>query len=595
MSRKMRQALAGLAVVAASTVVYLPGLPGEFVYDDHRLIVDNDGLKRPLDLRRSFLRDYYASDIDRMGLGYYRPVALLSNELDYRRGGGAAQAFHATNIAIHVACALLVLVLGVRLLGPGISASAAALLFALNPVHAESVAFISGRVDPLATLFGLATLLAHLAANRSAAPSLWRAPAGLAWLAALMSKEIAFTVPAVALLLEIAEEGWPGPTGMLERLPRYAPYAAAWVLYLPLRWMALGTLLPPSAKGAGWAVTRPPIVVGSYLAWLVVPPHGLHLEPGLASGALGAGAVLLAAAALAGCWTLARRGWRLEAALVAVTLVALLPVAQFRPLETTLSERFLYLPSVAAALLAGALLRRLPAGRITIVALSVVGLLLVVYASILIPRARIWRDEIALWEAKERETPGGSLKARLNIARTYAHRGDRERALKAYDAAKALEPSLAGGLSAEISALKSEAGSDEYARGLLASLKDFPKDGALWNNLGFHLYRKGDMIGATMAFLKATELTPARSTAWLGLALARLSDGDIPAADEAASRALTLQPDLALAVVVRAACALGQGHPCDALRLSEEIAVDDPSDRAMLDRIVARARRECHP
>ena len=140
MRLRAREVLMASAVVVLAIAVYVPGLPGEFVYDDHRLIVDNDGLKRPLDFRRSFLRDYYASDIDRMGLGYYRPIALLANELDYRRGGGGATAFHVTNIAVHALCTVLVLLLAVRLFGRGPAAYAAALLFGLNPVHAESVA-----------------------------------------------------------------------------------------------------------------------------------------------------------------------------------------------------------------------------------------------------------------------------------------------------------------------------------------------------------------------------------------------------------------------------------------------------------------------
>ena len=97
-----RAIAAGAALAVLAVVVHLPGLPGDFVYDDHRLIVRNDGLRRPFDPARAFLRDYYASDLDRGGLGYYRPVALLSNEADFRRGGGRPAAFHATNLAVHM-------------------------------------------------------------------------------------------------------------------------------------------------------------------------------------------------------------------------------------------------------------------------------------------------------------------------------------------------------------------------------------------------------------------------------------------------------------------------------------------------------------
>lgn len=593
MSRRALELLMAAGIAAAAIAVYLPGLPGEFVYDDHRLIVDNDGLKRPLDLRRSLLQDYYASDIDRMGLGYYRPVALLANEFDYRRGGGIPAAFHATNIAVHASCAMLVLLLAIRLLGStGPAPYAAALLFALNPVHAESVAFISGRVDPLATMFGLGALLCHLAASRARRPWTWRAGAGACWLFSLMSKEIAFTIPVVALILESAEEGWPTWRGVVDRFPRYVPYALAWMVYLPMRFAALSTLLPPSPGTSALLPMRPPVVIGSYLAWLLLPPPGLHLEPALRTGFVAAVAAtfgLAAVAAAVWCW---RGGWRLESALIGACLITLLPVAQFKPLETELSERFLYLPSVLSAWLAGALVRRMANPKAVLAALGLVAALSVADAAILIPRARLWRDELALWNAKENES-GGSLKARLNLARAYARRGDRARAIKAYEDSISLAPGLASGLSAEISALSSDTGTEEYERALLKSLAELPKDGALWNNLGFHRYRKGDLPGARDAFDKSIAVAPARASAWLGLAMTELAGGDLQAADEAASRAVLLDPDLGLAAALRVECALRLGRPCDAVAMAAGIVLDDPAEASMLEKIVGRAREQC--
>jgi len=282
----------------------------------------------------------------------------------------------------------------------------------------------------------------------------------------------------------------------------------------------------------------------------------------------------------------------LESALLAACIVTLLPVAQLKPLETTLSERFLYLPSVATALLAGALVRRAAHGGKVVLAVSLVLGFAAADASILIPRAKAWRDEIALWEAKERES-GGSLKARLNLARTYAHRGDRARALKAYEAAKALEPSLAAGLAAEIGALSADPGTDAYGRELHASLAKLPNDGALWNNLGFHLYRKGDVDGARAAFSKSIELTPARASAWLGLAMTLLAGGDVSGADQATEHAVLLDPELGLARALRVECALRLGKACEALTLSQGVVLEDEAERAMFQRVVARAKEQC--
>ncbi len=594
-------ALVGAAAVALAAVPYLPGLPGDFVYDDHRLIVGNDGLKRPLDLGRAFLRDYYASDTDRMGLGYYRPFAVLSNEFDYRRGGGRPAPFHATNIALHAGSTLLVFLLAVRLFGGNaLAAGFAAGLFALHPAHAESVAFISGRVDPLATFFSLATVLAHLQANHAATPRAWRAAVGGAWLAALLSKEVAAVVPAIVFLIESAGEGRPGRQDVLRRSSRYAPYLVVASVYLALRVVALGELLPPGPEGEAFSPARPFVVVGTYIAWLVLPPPGLHLEPSPPAGGLAVGAALLAVGFAAAALLAWRRGSRVEAALAGWCVLGLLPVSQVKPLETVLSERFLYLPSAGMSLLLagllagpratgstaprGARLRALGPGLLAVVALG--------YGAILLPRVSTWRDEIALWQAKERED-GGSIKARLNLARAYARRGDRENSRRWYEATKRIAPALAAGLDAEIARLGALLGSDEYEAALRRAIESLPNDGALWNNLGFHLLEKRDTAGAKEAFSNAVRLTPMRASCWLGLALVHLRAGEWEQAAEASSRAAALDPSLALARAVLAECRVRQGRPCEALAISEGLRLDSEADQATLDRVRAAARRAC--
>ncbi len=589
----MKPAYAGAAVCLLAIAVYVPGLPGDFVYDDHRLIVGNDGLKRPLDLRRAFLRDYYASDTDRIGLGYYRPIAVLSTELDYRSGGGSSLPFHMTNVALHAACTLLVFLLAIRLLGGSVPLSAlASVLFALHASHAESVAFISGRVDPLATLFSLGAVLLHLRANRASAPWGWRASAGAAWLAALLSKEVAAVLPGIVLLLEASEEGWPDRAGLGRRIARYAPYAVAAALYAALRAAALGVLISPGPEGAGLSLVRPFLVLGSYLAWLVLPPPGLHLEPPLPSGAVAAALGSLALASAVGALFLWRRGFRLEAALLGSCILALLPVSQLKPLETALSERFLYLPSAVAVLFVTALASRAPAGGGRAAAMGGLALLAMCHAAILLPRVETWRSELALWKAKEREE-GGSLKARLNLAQAYARRGDEESARRWYEATKEIAPALAPGLDAEVSALEGQVGSAEYESTLRKALEALPEDGALWSNLGFHLFQQGKLDEARDAFSRAIALTPMRATAWLGLALTHLRAGQVDQAAETASRAMALDPGLGLARAVLAECRVRQGRPCEALRLSEGLALEATEEQGMLERVRAAARTAC--
>lgn len=561
---------AALAVLVLAIVPYLPGLPGEFVYDDHRLIADNEGLRRPFEPSRAFLRDYYASDVDRMGLGYYRPVAILSNELDWRRGGGEPLAFHVTNLAVHAACALLVLALGLTLFEGAIGAAfAAAALFAVHPAHAESVAFISGRVDPLATLFGLLALVLHLRGKP------W--PGALAWFPALLSKEMAVTIPAVALILDLARERrFEGK--------RYLPYVVVAALYLPLRALALGGLLrPATGVEADW--TRPFVTAGSYLAWLLAPPYGMHVEPAPPSGALAVAAVAALVASVA--WAALRRGR--AGALVAATLVTLAPVLQLRPIETDLSERFLYLPSAFFVLALAEVGREARARKLAIAAGVLLG---VVWLAVLVPRSAGWRDEATLWSRVEAES-GGSLKARLNLARVFARRGDGEGATRWADAAAALKPEIGDGLRAEVAALSASADPEGAARAIRRAIERTPDDGALWNNLGYMLLRSGEGSGAREAFARATALVPLRGSSWLGLALAESASRNPAGALAAAERAAALDPTLSLARAIRADAFLKLGRPCEALEAAAGVTLETPQERAVLRGVEERAREAC--
>ncbi len=591
MNARFASALFLSAILAVA--VYVPGLPGEFVYDDHRLIGDNDGLKRPFDPSRAFLRDYYASDLDRTGLGYYRPIAILSNELDYRWGGGGALWFHLTNLVLHVVATCCVFALARRLTSSGVVAPVvAASLFALHPAHAESVAFISGRVDPLATVFVLVTLLWHFRANASNRTWPWRVAAAGAWLCGLLSKEMAVTAPILAAVLETGTEGFPSRRDLKARAIRYVPYLVVAGVYLAARVTALGYLLAQSQEGAMLSVAKPFVALGTYLRWLVLPPFGLNLEPEPAGGSwlLFAGLGVLAAFfVLLYVW---RRGFKVELATASAAGLALLPVLQLKPLETALSERFLYLPSSFAMILVGLLAARFWAGRGRVAVFASVILLGGFYAANLVPRSFLWRDEVKLWTAKDAED-GGSLKARLNLGRAHHRRGDDVAARAAYDEAIALAPGLEPQIRAEMTTLSGDLRAGDSADDLRRALAAAPEDGSLWSNLGFVLFAGNDLGGASEAFAKATELSPGRATAWLGTGLVKLRQGDFAGAEADASRAVALDPALGFARAIRGECLLRTGRACEALAAIEGLRLDDKGQREALDRVRASAEAAC--
>jgi len=333
---------AAAAVAALAVLVFLPSLWAGFAADDFTMLSTVEALDGPL----------WAFERNDLGVvdggHFYRPLWVLLNFGAFVLGGGGALAFHAINLALWALIVVQVVLL-VRALA-GRFALLAGVAFALYPRHAESVAWVSGNTDLLATALGLGAVqcaVASLPARRRMASAV-----ALTALAAL-AKESAFVLPALAALAlwACAPEG--ADRRELLRVP--AAMALALVPIFALRLLAIGGLGGYS-DGLPGATT----LVGSLASYAVatVTPHQLEVvrHPLLL-------AIPLAFVALASvtAWRLHTHGERARLRLVILGLVwfvmALAPaLAEPLDLNNATGERLLFLPSVGLALLLAALL-----------------------------------------------------------------------------------------------------------------------------------------------------------------------------------------------------------------------------------------------
>ncbi len=136
--------------------------------------------------------------------GNWHPLTWISLMLDASVFGKEAWGFHLMNLLLHIANVLLLFVLLSRMTGLAWRSAFIAALFAIHPLHVESVAWIAERKDVLSTLFWLLTMLAYVGYTRR--PSLPRY-AGVVVLFALglMAKPMLVTLPFVLLLMDY----WP--------------------------------------------------------------------------------------------------------------------------------------------------------------------------------------------------------------------------------------------------------------------------------------------------------------------------------------------------------------------------------------------------
>jgi protein O-mannosyl-transferase len=425
--------VAAASVTALGIAAYANALTAGFVYDDVPSIVRNAALRDP----GSFLPGRAGYE-----LRPNRAVGYLSFALDERLHGLDPAWFHATNVAIHVATALLVLAL-VRLLfrtrrlrdsrlaplAPSI-AFAAALLFVAHPLCTQAVTYVVQRLTSLAALLYLAALVLYLRARlggfRPAAVA-WYAGALAAAVLATKTKEIAFTLPAALILCEALFVDGP----LWIRTLLLAPFVAVAAL-IPATLVALGkptaeiladaasaTAVQTSVGRLDYLATQLD-VVARYLRLLAlpvgqnvdpdVPVATSYLEPRVLAG----GAVLAALATAA--VILARRAGRarepallLPAFGIAWFFLAASVESSVIPIVDPMNEQRAYLPSVGIFLAAATGIAwvaarwspRRAAAAVVAVAIALGGTLAV--ATHL--RNEAWQSELTLWSDAATKSP----------------------------------------------------------------------------------------------------------------------------------------------------------------------------------------------
>lgn len=441
----------GMAVtVAVAFLVYVRTLGFDLVWDDLGLLAYVDQVRAeggwPALLRAEFRLD--------VPYGYYRPLILLALALDQVLSGDGARVFHLHNVVLHALNSGLVLLVARRWLCDNLGAIVAGLLFAVHPVHVESVAFVSGRTDLLATTWVLAAVLVWSRPERSWPPLRLILLAGT-FLLALLAKEVALMLPVALVLLDLTglRDTDSDEPRVRRNLPWLAAMGATLVIYGGLRFLVadvgFGMVGGPVAVDRVAPIGEDPALLpriwlgyGRLLVW-PWPLNAFHTAAGLTVlWPLAATALLGVVAAVS--WTRPHR--RIGLAMVLWIIVFVLPVSGLVPIRgAVIAERFLYLPSVGLCVLLGyAAARLLPwlgeqlgpdVRMLTVtVALVILGL-----AAGTVHRAEVWRDEVSLFESMLATSPEAVI-AHNNLAAAYGQQGRLDEALRILADAVKLKP-----------------------------------------------------------------------------------------------------------------------------------------------------------
>jgi len=189
----------GAALFLVIGLAYIPALGCGFIWDDDEYVTENPTLRTVDGLRRIWLEPRSTPQ--------YYPLVFTTFWIEYHLWGLSPLGYHLVNVVLHAANTLLVWLVLRKL---GIPAAwLAAAVFGLHPVHVESVTWVTERKNVLSGLFYLAALLVYIDVARLGAGEAAEAPrtgvryvlATLLFVAALLSKSVACSLPAVIVLL----------------------------------------------------------------------------------------------------------------------------------------------------------------------------------------------------------------------------------------------------------------------------------------------------------------------------------------------------------------------------------------------------------
>ncbi len=546
--------VAGLIALATFGVYWQVNDFGFITYDDPSFIYENNHVRTGLtseNIRWAFLEVTNA-------VGHWHPLTWLSHMVDCELFGLNAGPHHIVNVLFHLANTVLLFWVLFRMTGGLWPSAFVAALFALHPLHVESVVWITERKDVLSTLFWILTMWAYLRYTERKCAGRYVLVV-LVFALGLMAKPMLVTLPFVLLLLDY----WPlgrlefsQPiskvkntffTLVLEKLPLFALSAAGSILAFVAE-NSLGAIRAyiPLKLRLGNAVV-------SYARYLVkmVWPEKLSLLYPLQEGSLAAwqviGAVvllifitLLAIRARHHKWLAVGWFWYLG------TFVPVIGIVQIG--GQAIADRYTYVPLIGVfIIIAWTAGEFVPKWRWRNLLLGILAVVILFAFSVRTWfQVGYWRDSITLYKRSISVT-SGNHDLLYNLAVVLAGQGEKEEAVKYFREELEIWPDDVEGHTNLGILLREQGRFDEAIGHFRQAIKLQPNEVPPHLNLGISLERENE-LEAIIEFQEVLRIEPRHAMAhsYLGFIFGKQSSLD--KAIEHCKKALQTDPDVKIVV-----------------------------------------------
>ncbi len=553
-----------VGLVAATWAVFGQTLAHDFVnFDDHVYVYEN-----PLVIRGLSTEGIIGAFTHTHARNWH-PLTTVSHMLDCQLYGLKAGGHHLTNVILHTISVLLLFLVLKQMTGAVWQSAFVAVLFAIHPLHVESVAWIAERKDVLSAVFFMLTLAAYVRYAQAPSPARYLLVA-LLFAFGLMSKPMLVTLPFVLLLLDY----WPlGRIGgqksevgsrlrrlITEKVPLFALSALSCIATLLAQRQGTGAIdqLPFL-----WRLNNTFVSYFTYI-WQMLWPGGLAVFYPHPNNRLPLVEVTVAIAFLVGVSLLAiylRRtrpylvtGWFWYLGML-VPVIGLVQVG-----EQAHADRYTYLPQIGLYIMiawtVGDLLlkstprvRRALVGVVAAIAIVSLGMRAFVQAS-------YWKNSETLWNHTLAVT-GENDVAHNNLGFLFLRRGELDSAISQFQAAldiRSRNTEIHYSLGAALiqsnlgNALARKQLLDEAIDHLQEAVRLRPDYADAYFNLGSVLFQQGRIDQAIAQWQKALAIRPRDAEAHRNVASALRKQGNVKEAIAEYEQALNIMPEDSVAL-----------------------------------------------
>ncbi|MDD5427701.1 MAG: tetratricopeptide repeat protein [Candidatus Omnitrophica bacterium] len=445
--KKWVHVLSVIVIAVLVLAAYSSALNNDFIWDDEFLIRDNTAINSFNNAARIF-KTYLAATSGNIN-NFYRPIQELSYMIDRFLWGSLPLGFHLTNILLHALCAVFLYILSLKIFKNWLVAFVTASLFGIHPINTEAVTYVAGRADPLYLLFFLISFILFLRAAEASTENkgIRYVPYALSILfyaASVLSKEIGMILPLFFILYIFVF------SGQKDRAKLYSlviPYLVVFLAYVIMR----KTILDFSAAAPSTIMGKFNLYIRMLTTFkavcvylfLLALPFGLHMERQVKVATSFANPevfiALAAMSVIAVMVYIARKRSRKVFFASLWFFIGLLPVSNIVPINSFISEHWLYLPAIGIYMMIGLACARFfykPA-----VVFLLAGLFLF-FGILTFERNKDWKDGVTFFKNTIKYSPNNA-RLRLNFGNVYSAMGREKDAMAEYKKALELRPDYA--------------------------------------------------------------------------------------------------------------------------------------------------------